>query len=119
MKTRFLLFLTLMATSQFVGAQKADAKEMADYQTETMITELDLNEEQREKVSVINSKYSEKSADLMNAEGSMFGKIGDMKAINKAKNKELEKVLSEEQMEKYEDDVAPKMRKHMRKKMMG
>ena len=40
-----------------------------------------------------------------------------MKKIKKAKNEELAKILTTEQMEKFEDELEPKMRKTMRKKM--
>ncbi|AWX44380.1 hypothetical protein HME9304_01380 [Flagellimonas maritima] len=119
MKTNYVALALFLILIQSVNAQKTDAEEMAAYQTKTMTAELNLSEEQKPKVAAINTKYAEESANLINADGSMFGKMGDMKAINKRKNAELEKVLNERQMEKYEDDLAPKMRKHMRKHMMG
>ena len=90
---------------------------MAQYQNQVMSEELNLNEEQQVQIEELNFKYSKKQADLMNSEGSMFGKMGDMKKIRKEKTQELEQILTEEQMKKFEDDVEPKMRKEMRKKM--
>lgn len=117
MKSKMVTAALLLFVLQWGNAQKMDAQEMADYQTETMIEELSLSEEQQEKITVLNLKYSKKQAALMNKEGSMFSKMGDMKQIARDKKAELEKVLTSSQMEKFEDEVAPKMRKEMRKKM--
>ncbi|MEM1002603.1 MAG: hypothetical protein AAGH46_08140 [Bacteroidota bacterium] len=108
---------TLFLSLSTFGQKKMDAKEMAEYQTNLMKSELNLNSEQLTKVEDLNARYSVKTADLMNKEGSMFGKMGDMKKIKKAKNEELEQILTEEQMEKFEDELEPKIRKTMRKKM--
>ena len=118
MKTKFLIATALLIFSAMTFAQKKlDPQKMADYQTNLMQTEMNLSSEQLEKVDELNLKYSKQQADLMNKEGSMFSKIGDMKKIKKAKNQELEKLLSEEQMEFYEDELEPKIRKTMRQKM--
>ncbi|WP_422859514.1 hypothetical protein ACOKFD_00805 [Flagellimonas sp. S174] len=109
--------MALLISISVFGQKKMDATKMAEYQTNLMKSELNLDEEQLTKVEEVNVRYSKKTADLMNKEGSMFGKIGDMKKIKKAKNQELEKILSEEQMEKFEDELEPQMRKTMRKKM--
>lgn len=108
---------TLFISLSTFGQKKMDAKEMAEYQTNLMKSELNLNSEQLTKVEDLNARYSVKTADLMNKDGSMFGKMGDMKKIKKAKNEELEQILTEEQMEKFEDELEPKIRKTMRKKM--
>jgi len=103
---------------QFLSSQEnLTAKEMADYQNKLMIKELNLNESQQKTVSEINLKYAIKQKALIEKEGSMFGKIGDMKKIKKDKYAQLEKVLTKEQLEKYEDDLEPKIRKYMRKNM--
>ena len=115
-KSLLLATVFLLSISTF-GQKKMDANEMAEYQNNLMKSELNLNSEQLAKVEQLNAKYSVKTADLMNKEGSMFGKIGDMKKIKKAKNEELAKILTEEQMEKFEDELEPKIRKTMRKKM--
>ena len=115
-KSLLLATVFLLSISTF-GQKKMDANEMAEYQNNLMKSELNLNSEQLAKVEELNAKYSVKTADLMNKEGSMFGKIGDMKKIKKAKNEELAKILTEEQMEKFEDELEPKIRKTMRKKM--
>ncbi|MEN1785186.1 MAG: hypothetical protein AAGF77_08615 [Bacteroidota bacterium] len=118
MKTK-ILFISALLCALWSNGQKVDAQELADYQNNLMIEKLDLSEVQVEQVKVHNAKYAEKQAELMNREGSMFGKIGDVKRMKKARNAALEKILSPTQMEVFEDEVAPALSKHMRKKMMG
>ena len=115
-KSSFLAAFVLISVSA-IGQNKVDADKMAEYQTSLMKSELNLDKEQEVQVEELNIKYSKKMADLMNSEGSMFGKMGDMKKIKKAKNGELEKILSEDQMELFEDELEPQIRKKMRKKM--
>ncbi|MEL6304470.1 MAG: hypothetical protein AAFQ20_06730 [Bacteroidota bacterium] len=118
MRNKVLLTLSLLAlTTSMMFAQKMDPDKMAKYQTDLMVKELDLSGEQEEKVTQLNEKYSVKMADLMNREGSMLGKMGEMKSIKKEKNTELEKVLTKEQMKKFEKELEPEIRKTMRKKM--
>ncbi|MBW1294113.1 hypothetical protein [Aquimarina litoralis] len=118
MKNNILIvIITLITNTIIVAQQKMDVNEMADYQTQKMIQELDLNNEQIEKVEAINLKYTSEMVVLIEADGSMFGKIGDMKEIKKQKLSELEKVLTTEQLEKFEEDVAPDIRDHMKKNM--
>ncbi len=118
MKTKFSLLIAFVLISvSTIGQNKVDADKMAEYQTSLMKSELNLDKEQEVQVEELNIKYSKKMADLMNSEGSMFGKMGDMKKIKKAKNGELEKILSENQMELFEDELEPQIRKRMRKKM--
>ncbi|WP_299248431.1 hypothetical protein [uncultured Aquimarina sp.] len=118
MKNNILtVIIILFCNANSFAQQKMNVTEMSEYQTYQMIKELSLTKEQTEKVEIINLKYTEKMVVLMEAEGSMFGKIGEMNEIKKGKSAELEKVLSQEQLEKYEDDVAPKIKKHLRKNM--
>ncbi len=117
MKKRILIpFLVLIVQFSF-GQSQMTAKEMADYQDKLMVEELDLTEEQQKSVKEINLRYAIKQKTLIEKEGSMFGKIGDMKKVKKNKNAELEKVLTESQFEKYEDDLEPKIRKYIKSKM--
>ena len=117
MKTSFFTVVTLLIFQFSMAQESLTAKEMADYQNELMAKELNLTEEQKKSVEQINLKYAIKQKALIDKEGSMFGKMGDMKKIKKNKNAELEKVLTEEQLEKYEDDLEPEIRKYLRKKM--
>ena len=118
-KTRLLVFLTIAMLSLSASGQvKMNAMEMAEYQNNLMKSELHLDTAQFEKVEELNLRYSKKTAELLNKEGSMFGKIGDMKKIKKAKYAELEQILTKEQMEVYEDDVEPQIRKTDRKSVV-
>ncbi|WP_299529804.1 hypothetical protein [Ulvibacterium sp.] len=119
MKTRISILLLLVTTVQYITAQKMDPQKMADYQTKIMTEELELNESQKKRVTELNLEFSKKQAELMNREGSMFSKMGDVKRIGKEKNAAMEEILTKEQMEKYEDHIQPQMRKHMRQKMKG
>ncbi len=118
MKSKLSILVVVMLISlSAIGQNKMDANKMAEYQTSLMKSELNLDKEQQDKVEELNIKYSKKMADLMNREGSMFGKMGEMKKIKKAKNGELEKILSDDQMELFEDELEPQIRKTMRKRM--
>ena len=117
MKTKILVIVLFTAQFSFAQNNGLTAEQIATYQNNMMTEELDLTENQIDKVSTINMKYSEKQKALMEEEGSMFGKIGRMKDIKKDKDAELEDVLTEAQFEKYKDDVEPKIRSFMRKNM--
>ncbi len=104
---------------QMAIAQKMNPQEMAEYQNKIMFEKLDLNESQKEKLTAHNIEFSEKQATLMNREGSMFSKIGEVKKLKKLRNAELEKILSKSQMEVFEDDIEPEIRSYMRSKMKG
>ncbi len=116
---RNCVFIVLLSLSYLttLAQKKATITEMVHYQTQTMTQELDLNKEQIGKVDSINIKYTEKTVILIEADGSMFGKMGKMKTLQKSKNSELENVLTEEQFERYENNVQPRIRKYMRKNM--
>lgn len=118
MKTKLLL-ATSVLLAQIAIAQNMDPKEMAAYQDKIMFERLDLSEQQQEQITEHNVKFSEKQAALMNREGSMFGKMGDIKKIKKERSAELKKILSKEQLEIFEDEIAPEIRSYMRSKMKG
>lgn len=116
-KTIVLSCMLLLGILQTSMAQELNAAELETYQNELMINELSLNDEQVIEIQKINKEFSERQANLINAEGSMLGKIGDVRKLKKEKNKALQQVLTESQMEKYEDDLEPKIRKYFRSKM--
>ncbi len=113
----FLAILSLMLAQSALSQTDLSAAQMAAYQDKLMFEALNLTEEQQAGVSRINLKYSKKQKALMDEPGSMFGKIGDIKRIKKAKNAELEAVLTAAQFEKYEDDIAPKIKSYMKANM--
>ncbi len=121
MKKIFLTLVLSISTITIVVAQKENirlsAQEIADYQHNLMVQELKLTEEQENVLKPINLSFAKKQKNLMEEEGSMFGKIGDFKRMKKEKNTELEAILTKEQMKKYRNEVEPKIRKFMRKQM--
>lgn len=116
-KTIVMSFMFLLVIVQKSIAQEVNALELENYQNELMIKELSLNEEQVVEIQKINKHFSEKQANLINSEGSMLGKIGDVRRLKKEKNAQLQKVLTKSQMEQYEDDLEPKIKKYFRSKM--
>lgn len=119
MRTKIFALLFCAVTVQLLTAQKMNPQEMADYQTQIMSEQLELNESQKKQVTQLNLEFSKKQAALMNGEGSMFSKMGEMKRIGKEKTAALDEILTKEQMKKYEDHVRPEIRKYMRGKMKG
>ena len=108
----------LILCSFFLAAQEElTITQIADFQNNLMIEELSLSEEQKAKVKEINLKYAKNQKELLYKEASMFSKIGEVRSIKKAKNAELEKILSEEQFEYYEDELESEIRDFMRKHM--
>ncbi|MET1260627.1 hypothetical protein ABV409_14870 [Flagellimonas sp. DF-77] len=118
MKNKLALFTALLV-AQLAFGQKMDPVKMADYQTDLMVERLALTETQKTAVHAINQKYSVKQAELLNRKGSMFSKMGDMKKIKKAKNAEMEAVLTDEQMTILVDELEPEMREQMKKNKKG
>ncbi len=114
---KHLILITMMLLTSLQTMAQLTPEEAADYQTTIMEKELNLTEEQKEAVALQNLEFSKKQINLINAPGSMFGKVGDMRKIKKTKNESLSKILTKEQMEKYEDDVEPAIQKYLRSKM--
>lgn len=117
MKKTILLLVTSIISNISFAQDGLTAQQMADYQNNLMTEELNLSEAQQKTVGEINLRYSKQQKTLLEKQGSMFGKMGEMKKIQKNKNAELQKVLTNSQFEIYEDGVEPKIRKHMRKNM--
>ncbi|MGV6831164.1 MAG: hypothetical protein ACWA5P_06345 [bacterium] len=118
MKTKFITALILLGLVKLsFGQQNLTTNQIADFQQKIMMEELNLTQEQKVALEPINLKFAEKQKELIDREGSMLGKIGDFKKLKKEKNSELKKILTQEQMEKYKDEVEPKIKKYMRKNM--
>lgn len=116
MRIKLLIALFMIVQLSF-SQEGLSPGQIADYQNELMFKELDLTEEQQTKVSKINLKYAPRQKTLMEKEGSMFSKIGDIKKIKKEKDTELKGVMTEVQFEKFKDEVEPKIRSYMKKNM--
>ncbi len=109
--------LTSTISVNVFAQSKMSADEMALKQTEEMTKVLELDEEQSKKIYEINLGHSNQLKEIMDRPGSMMNKMGDVREIRSQKDRELEDVLSEDQMKLYKNEVEPKMRKRMRKDM--
>jgi hypothetical protein len=114
-----LIIISLSSFAQEIDAEKQlkKATEMAQKSDEMMKNPLQLTEDQIPLVSEINLDFSKKMVALFEKPGSMFGKIGDMRKNKKDRDAELEKVLTKDQMELFEDEISDKIKKEMRKIM--
>ena len=92
------IFIAFTAGAQHPGQGKHgnhDPEARAKKQTEKMKTDLALNEQQTTQVESINLKYAKKRKELREEVRKQ------MKAIEEDKQKELEGVLTKDQLEKY------------------
>ena len=97
-------------------ALQPSAEAMAQRETQWMTEELNLTQDQVEKVDAINVKYAEKMMEQFQS-----GPGGDFEAmqkhmaeINTQKREELKSVLSEEQLQQYDEYVAQNQQRGMR-----
>jgi hypothetical protein len=95
----FVMFLTAN-----LNAQPPSPEEMAKQETEAMKAGLNLTADQLSKVEVINLKYAQKMGEMFNQ-----GPSGDfaemekkMTEMEKQKRVEFEKVLTADQLKKYD-----------------
>ena len=108
-----VLFFSALAEAQ----TDLTVEEIANFQNDLMLKELDLTAVQKEKVKEINWRYAKKQKTLIDKDGSIFGKIGTIREIKKSKNEELETVLTEDQFEYCEDELESQIREFLRKNM--
>jgi hypothetical protein len=119
MKTLIILMLSCCAISMHAQSKTASPygtpQERAKLQTEKMKTALPLKEEQIKPIHALNLKYAEimqkEVFDQGTSQWTMYTKGSE---INKRKEKELKKLLSDAQFKNYE-----KMKAEMRKQMMN
>ncbi len=114
------IFTVISSVSLFSQSrQNRSPEEMAKQQTEWMTKELTLDEGQVEKVSVINLKYSK---DLQKTwqqnQGNREAMRSAMTKLTEEKDKELKKVLTEDQFKLYQKKVAER-RAQMRSQRGG
>ncbi len=77
-------------------------EQMAERQTTQMSERLDLKPDQIIAVKAINLKYAKKMK-VLSQQGRSRRKMKALKSINKDKNAEMQKVISKEQYEGYEE----------------
>jgi len=91
--------------------QMPTAEEMAQRNTEWMKTELSLTAEQLTTVSTINLKYANKMKEIFeSANGDFEGMRPKMESLQSDKRTEFAKILTAEQLTKYDAYVASHQR---------
>lgn len=98
----------------FSQEQKTDytPEERANYQTNWMKENLDLSDEQSQKVAALNLVYANKMEKVKTLSGNKE-KFERAKAIQAEKDKKISEILNKKQYEKYIDK-----KKELRKEMM-
>ena len=106
------LFAFAVTSSGQPGGGPPSPEEMAKMETEQMKSELNLNSDQLNQVQAINLKYAQKMGEIFQQ-----GPPGDfaemqkkMETLQKSKRAELEKVLSPDQLKKYDEMVEERRR---------
>ncbi len=107
--TAIVLFVAVIVNAQPPGGQ-FDRAEMVRMQTEQMVTDLGLNDEQAEKVGALNKKYSEKMGELFQQSAGDREKMREnMQKLREDKDEELKEVLTPEQFKKHQEIEAKRM----------
>ena len=115
-KSLFLTFAVLFALVMAVNAQPGGGPpspdEMAKMETEQMKSGLNLTADQLTKVEAINLKYAQKMGEMFQAgPPSDFAEMQkNMEEIQKAKRVDLEKVLTADQLKKYDQMMEERMK---------
>jgi hypothetical protein len=97
--------------SSSLSAQMPSAEDMAKQETEQMKSGLNLSADQLTKVEAINLKYAQKMSEMFSAgPGGDFSEMQKkMTEMNTQKRAELEKILSADQLKKYDEMMAERM----------
>ena len=100
----FVVATTLFSFSSGIMAQPPAPEEMAKQETELMKSKLNLTSEQLTKVEAINLKYAQKMGEMFSAgPGGDFTEMEKkMTAMETEKRGEFEKILTPEQLKKYD-----------------
>lgn len=99
--------LTLVEYNALLLPQPPSPEEMAKRETEWMKTELALTPEQLTSVSAINLKYANKMSEIFQqSQGNMDSVREKMKELRAQKEDEFAKVLTPEQLKKYQESAA-------------
>lgn len=109
MKKISLMILSVMLFTVVSIAQNRgnfDPKEFAKRQTEELTKELSLNKDQQKKVLELNNQVADKMTamreDMMSGGGDREGMRDKMMKIREDQQKEMKKILTEDQYKKYE-----------------
>lgn len=100
---------TTMSIAQNRGGQRMDPEERAKQSTKELKEALDLKEDQEKKVYDLNLKTNkEMSAAWQDADGDRDVMREKMGKVRDNTNKEMKKILSDDQYKKYEKYLAEK-----------
>lgn len=114
MKKLVLLLVVMMITTTGLLAQqrqRATPEERAKKQTEALVKELGLTDEQKEKVYDINLKYAQPNEELAKMDREKRREA--FQKIQKEKDDAIKAVLTDEQKKKY-DEYQKGMQERMR-----
>lgn len=100
-----VLVFTVVSVGQDRGQRNFDPKEMAKRQTEELTKALNLNKDQQKKVLTLNNEMADKMSavreDMRNG-GDREAMREKFRKVREEQNKEMKKILTEAQYEKYE-----------------
>ncbi|MDA3929902.1 MAG: hypothetical protein PF541_13200 [Prolixibacteraceae bacterium] len=112
------IVISMLSVAQGPGGQRPnfDPDEMVKRQTDEMVENLGLSDEQAIQVKALNEKYGKKMGEAFQNAGEDRSSMREtMQTIRKEKDAELMDVLTEEQFTKYQD-IEKKRREDMRQR---
>ncbi len=108
MKRLAMLVLSALLVSSVMFAQqrqRPSADDMAKRQTEQMVSNLSLNDDQKSKVEAINLKYAQQQqAAFQSSNDDRQARMDEMKKMQEAKDTELKGILTSDQYTKYQQN---------------
>lgn len=112
-----LLLLPVLSIAQLDELKNTTPEDRASFLTKRMETELKLDDKATAAVSAINLKYAKETQVLMDSDGPQLGKLMQFRENSRAKDAELQGVLTPEQYSQYEQKKAD-MQATMKQKLM-
>ena len=98
-----VLVSALPAAAQFEVLAKTTPEQRAQFQTDFMKKNLDLNTEQLEKISEINLSMATHAEPILKGDSSRFSKAMKIRKLEAKREKSLRVVLTKEQFEHFGD----------------
>lgn len=124
MKQHLFLFLFLLLGFATQAQSKDDFKQStpeqrAKAQTEYLKTNLQLDDQQTQKIAEINLKYAQKMEPVIKGSGGKLSKMKTAKNINAQKEAEYKQVFTSDQYKKYaelKDDMKDRVKEKMKQR---
>lgn len=124
MKQHLFLFLFLLLGLATQAQSMDDFKQStpeqrAKAQTEYLKTNLQLDDQQTQKIAEINLKYAQKMEPVIKGSGGKLSKMKTAKNINAQKEAEYKQVFTSDQYKKYaelKDDMKNNVKKKMKQR---